>query len=307
MFCAESRPPARSPIARSSIFALLLVVGVSVGAQSAYPEIASLNRSDPLYVQHQSDIRDYYRRASAGDELPPLLLYRYSPRENDTLFAIAARLSLPYSAVATLNRLPEPELGDRSSILIPGIPGIFVPIQPESDLEAIMHDLRREREASVVTVATGGSRTAYRFFPGEDFLPEERTSFLGMLFRHPLPDSRLTSPYGPRTSPITADWSFHGGADYAAPAGTNVLAARGGRVSFLGENPVLGKHVIVDHSGGFQTVYGHLQSIAVSLNDEVRSGMILGTVGSTGMVTGPHLHFEIRRDGRSRDPERILR
>lgn len=301
-------------IARGSVaFALLAVVaGVTV---AQYPRLRLLDRSDPLYVQHQSDIREYYRRSSAGDELPPLLIYRYRVREGDTLFGIAARLSLPYSALATLNRLAKPELEAEATLLVPGVPGVFVPLAPESDLESIMHDLRRDRDAAVVTVAAAvgessgvesSGATVFRFFAGEDFLPEERLAFLGMMFRHPLPNGELTSPWGPRRNPITAQYSFHGGADYAAPEGTRVLASRGGRVSELGDDPVLGNYVILEHSGGFRTLYGHLSSIAVSLNDEVRSGMILGAVGSTGMVTGSHLHFEIRQNGRSRDPEPML-
>ncbi len=280
---------------------LLALVAGTAAAQ--YPEIGALDRSDPLYAQHQSDIRDYYRRSSAGDELPPLLLYRYRVRTDDTLFGLAARLSLPYSALATLNRLAAPELEPGSTLLIPGVPGVFVPLAPESDLESIMHDLRRERQADVVTIA---GASVFRFFPGEDFLPEERLAFLGMMFRRPLPDGELTSGWGPRINPITAEYGFHGGADYAATEGTRVLASRGGRVGELGVDPVLGKYVILEHTGGFQTVYGHLSTIAVSLNDEVRSGMILGAVGSTGMVTGSHLHFEIRQHGRSRDPEAML-
>ncbi|MFW6292352.1 MAG: LysM peptidoglycan-binding domain-containing M23 family metallopeptidase [Spirochaetota bacterium] len=271
-----------------------------------YPHLHLLDRSDPLYVQHQSDIREYYRRSSAGEELPPLLIYRYRVREGDTLFGIAARLSLPYSALATLNRLAEPELEADATLFVPGVPGVFVPLAPESDLESIMHDLRRDRHAAVVTVAESSGTTVFRFFAGEDFLPEERLAFLGMMFRHPLPNGELTSPWGPRRNPITAQHSFHGGADYAAPEGTRVLASRGGRVSEVGDDPVLGNYVIVEHSGGFRTLYGHLSSLAVSLNDEVRSGMILGAVGSTGMVTGSHLHFEIRQNGRSRDPEPML-
>ncbi|MFW6235685.1 MAG: M23 family metallopeptidase, partial [Desulfovibrionales bacterium] len=206
----------------------------------------------------------------------------------------------------SLNRLTATELEEGASVLIPGIPGVFVPLTPATDLEAIMHDLRREREATVITVNHADGPRPYRFFAGEDFLAEERRAFLGLMFRHPLPDGNLSSPFGPRVNPITAQWSFHGGVDYAAAAGTPVLAARGGTVSEIGFNDILGNYVILSHSGGFRTVYGHLESVAVSLNQEVRSGMILGAVGSTGMVTGSHLHFEIRQGGRARDPELML-
>ena len=282
----------------------MLLAASYIGAE--YPMIGRLDRSDALYVQHQLDIREFYRSSSAGEPLPPLLIYRYEVRDNDTLFGIAARFSLPYSAVATLNRIAKPELVAGQVLLIPGVPGVFVPLSPDGDLESIMHDLRSSGDATVVTVSTLVGPTVFRFFAGEDFLPEERTAFLGMVFRHPLPDSRLSSPWGPRTNPITAEFGFHGGADYVAAAGTPVLAARGGRVAETGFNDILGNYVILEHSGGFETVYGHLEHASVSLNDEVRSGMILGAVGSTGMVTGAHLHFEIRQHGRSRDPQPML-
>jgi hypothetical protein len=288
-------------LAAASIFAIL---APPVSAQ--YPEIDSLTRDDPLFLQHEQGIAEYYRRASREEELPPLLIYRYAREDHETLFGIAARFSLPYSAVATLNRLSEPDLGSLHELLIPSLPGIFVPVVPESDLELVMADLRRDTDALLVTVRRPES-TRFRFFPGEDFLPEERIGFLSVLFRHPLPNGDLTSGFGMRTSPITGQWTFHGGVDYAAPAGTSVLAARSGRVVEVGEDPALGTYIVVRHAGGFETVYGHLQSVAVSLNQNVRSGMMLGAVGSTGLVTGPHLHFEIRQSGQSRDPETMLR
>lgn len=297
-----------TPGARCLRVVLLLVLAGSAAppAGADYPLIRSLNRDDPLYRQHQLDVRDFYRRSGAGAPPPPLLIYRYEVRPDDTIFGIAARFSLPYSAIATLNRLSGPLLDGVATLLIPGVPGVFVPLVPQSDLELVMHDLRRERPSDVVTIASARGPQAFRFFPGEDYLPEERRGFLGVLFRHPLPDSVVTSPFGPRVNPITQQWSFHGGVDYAAPAGTRVLAARAGTVSSTGFDPILGNYVILDHSGGFQTVYGHLQSVAVSLNQDVRSGMMLGAVGSTGMVTGSHLHFEIRQSGRARDPQRML-
>ena len=284
---------------------LLLLVGPPLWAD--YPQMGRLHRSDPLFLQHQNGIQDYYRRVASGSDLPPLLIYRYDLDPADTLFAIAARLSLPYSAIASLNRLSSPSLAGRSSILVPGLPGIFLPSEPHTDLETIMYDLRHQRSSTMLTVASGQSRESFQYFAGEDYLPEERTAFLGMIFRHPLPDGRLTSSFGPRVNPITARHTFHGGADYAAPEGTAVLAARAGRVTEIGTDRVLGSYVVLQHDGGFQTLYGHLRSVAVSLNEEVRSGMILGAVGTTGMVTGPHLHFEIRQHGQSRDPERMLR
>ncbi len=109
-----------------------------------------------------------------------------------------------------------------------------------------------------------------------------------------------------RDNPFTGDSEFHKGIDLAAPYGTEVFAARDGTVGSVGFDPVMGKMVIVDHEAGYQSIYGHLAEIHVQLNDAVRSGMIIGAVGTTGYSTGPHLHFEIRRRGSSRDPAPLL-
>ena len=85
-----------------------------------------------------------------------------------------------------------------------------------------------------------------------------------------------------------------------------VHAARDGQVVQAGIDPVLGNVVVLAHEGGYQTVYGHLRVILVALNQQVRSGMIIGEVGSTGRSTGAHLHFEVRRKGSSRDPLPLL-
>ena len=74
----------------------------------------------------------------------------------------------------------------------------------------------------------------------------------------------------------------------------------------VGYHEVLGNYIILAHQGGFQTVYGHLDVIGVVLQQKVTSGMIIGSVGSTGRSTGPHLHFEIRRGGDVQDPMPLL-
>ncbi|MFP4549506.1 MAG: peptidoglycan DD-metalloendopeptidase family protein [Spirochaetales bacterium] len=266
----------------------------------------SLNRSDALFVQQQADVAEFYRRESAGGTTPPLALFSYQIRSGDTLFALAARFSIPYSALATINRLSGNSLEGLRTLIVPNAPGVFLPLEPNSDLEFVMSDLRRDRPATIVMVPRDGDLVPFRFFPGDDFLPDERRSFLGLLFRHPLPNGLVSSPFGMRSNPITGRPTFHYGTDFAAPRGTAVVAARGGVVTHVGFDAVLGTHVILAHSGGFETVYGHLASATVTLNQELASGMILGRVGSTGLTTGSHLHFEIRQHGRHRDPLPML-
>ena len=95
---------------------------------------------------------------------------------------------------------------------------------------------------------------------------------------------------------------FHSGIDLAAPSGTPVVAAATGRAHVVRSRLGFGLHVLVDHGGGLTTLYGHLSAAAVADGDTVDAGEQVGEVGSTGSSTGPHLHFEVRRDGVPEDP-----
>ncbi len=98
----------------------------------------------------------------------------------------------------------------------------------------------------------------------------------------------------------------HAGIDFAARTGTPVVAARAGRVIFAASSAGYGKRIDLDHGGGITTRYAHLSEISVRLGQNVAAGAVIGRVGSTGRSTGPHLHFEIRRDGIAVDPEHHL-
>ena len=127
-----------------------------------------------------------------------------------------------------------------------------------------------------------------------------------------VPDFRLpvkapiSSDYGMRKDPFTGQKSFHRGIDLAVPAGTQVLAPWSGRVVSVGSQAGYGNYVVVEHPEGFQTLYAHLGSASVRKGDSVTAGEALGTVGSSGRSTGPHLHFEVIRNGNRIDPKAVL-
>ena len=95
---------------------------------------------------------------------------------------------------------------------------------------------------------------------------------------------------------------WHSGIDLAAASGTPVAATLPGIVTVIVSATGYGLHVVIDHGGGLSSLYGHLDTVVVASGDDVAAGQIIGTVGSTGNATGPHLHFEIRRDGIAEDP-----
>ncbi|MFQ5740805.1 MAG: M23 family metallopeptidase [Acidobacteriota bacterium] len=113
--------------------------------------------------------------------------------------------------------------------------------------------------------------------------------------------------YGMRRDPFTSQRDFHPGLDISAPKGNKVVATADGLVVFAGRQFAYGKLVILEHKFGISTRYGHLANIAVTPGQVVKRGDIVGYVGSTGRATGPHVHYEVRLNGRPLDPLRFFR
>jgi murein DD-endopeptidase MepM/ murein hydrolase activator NlpD len=233
-----------------------------------------------------------------------LTIYRYIPAEGEDLLSIAARCNVPYSTLASINRLPHPPLA--GEMLLPSVPGIFIPLEPDSDLERLMAAARSDRGGEEIYLGGEGPGRTFLFFPGDDFSPTERIFFLNRGFRFPLRNFVLTSAFGPRVNPVTGRPRIHQGLDLAAPEGTEVFAAADGEVIETGSEPVYGNYVIVRHRDDWVSLYGHLSLIKAVLHQELRSGSLIGNVGSTGQSTGPHLHFELRKNGRAQDPGKHL-
>jgi murein DD-endopeptidase MepM/ murein hydrolase activator NlpD len=117
---------------------------------------------------------------------------------------------------------------------------------------------------------------------------------------------RTASSYGERLDPIHHTRSVHPGCDLAAPTGTRVAAAAAGEVVHAGPAGTYGNLVRIRHADGFETRYAHLSRVDVKAGDRVELGQPIGAVGSTGHSTGPHLHFEIRKQGKALDPTPYL-
>jgi murein DD-endopeptidase MepM/ murein hydrolase activator NlpD len=184
--------------------------------------------------------------------------------------------------------------------------GLRVKVEEGDTLFAIAHRYRVEL-ADLLKVNAGV--VAERILPGQELaLPASAISLTGAnrevqpfqgLFDWPL-DGPLTSPFGPR-------WGrFHAGIDFAAALGTPIRAARDGTITQAGELNDYGLAITLTHADGTQTLYGHCSILRVKVGDWVKAGQVIGEVGSTGLSTGPHLHFEIRVNGQPRDPLLLL-
>lgn len=286
-----------------SAILLVLCAAGSVLADTTYPLIKELNRSDIFFKQLTMDINHYYMDKESGSKLPTLLIYRYITTKGDSLFTISASLNISYEALVTLNRLERPEKFPPGKVLLlPNLPGIFINKNPKTDLEYIISSWRKIPKGAQQITTNYPEESSFYFLPGKKFNNVERSFFLGVMFRFPVPKGVITSYFGPRKSPFTGKNEFHEGVDIAAPGGTKVLSARGGRIEDTGQNAICGNYILILHDSGFETKYCHLKKIFVTLHQKVRSGMIIGEVGTTGMSTGPHLHFEIRERGKPQDP-----
>jgi murein DD-endopeptidase MepM/ murein hydrolase activator NlpD len=135
-----------------------------------------------------------------------------------------------------------------------------------------------------------------------------RRNLDGMAFpsRMPIPGVAASSSFGRRIDPFTQRLARHAGNDYTAPHGTTIHASAGGRVRRAGPYGAYGRTVEIDHGDGLVTRYGHVYRVLVRAGDIVLPGQAIATVGSTGRSTGPHLHFEILRDGKQVHPDLYL-
>lgn len=167
-------------------------------------------------------------------------------------------------------------------------------------LEAIIHERAAAEQAVRETEEDSASVQALiqRLQGGAALARESTMAALIWPLRGP-----VTSRFGFRRHPLFRRHHFHTGVDISAPRGTPVPAAHAGKVLFAGWYGGYGKLVILDHGDGVSTLYGHLSRISVRTGQSVSRRQVIGHVGSTGYSTGPHLHYEIRRNGRPVNPD----
>ena len=155
-------------------------------------------------------------------------------------------------------------------------------------------EAQRAAEAAAAAAAAGGS--------GGGGSANASGSFLWPVASYVYVSSR----FGLRVHPITGKTKRHTGIDIASNQGTAVYASDGGSVTLAGWNGGYGNCIMIDHGNGYVTLYGHLSSISVSVGQTVSQGATIGAVGSTGNSTGPHLHFEVLKNGTRIDPEQFF-
>ena len=157
----------------------------------------------------------------------------------------------------------------------------------------------------------GETKKYYRFQTTDDgvydYYDETGKSAKKFLVRKPVAVGMMTSAFGWRTHPMLHISELHSGVDWGAPFGTPIFAAGNGEIEEIGLKGGYGKYVRVRHANGYETAYGHMTAFAKGLDvgSKVRQGQVIGFVGSTGLSTGSHVHFEIIVNDRFVDPMRI--
>ncbi|MDR0293410.1 MAG: peptidoglycan DD-metalloendopeptidase family protein [Oscillospiraceae bacterium] len=143
----------------------------------------------------------------------------------------------------------------------------------------------------------------------QEELKKRNNKYVGGEYQWPVPGyTTISSPFGNRFHPIYKVWKMHTGIDIPAPKGTKICAANAGEVIIKTYSSGYGNYVAVDHGGGQVSLYAHMSSFAnVKVGSMVKTGDVVGYVGSTGVSTGNHLHFEIRKNNVPVDPEPLLR
>ncbi|MBM7332345.1 MAG: peptidoglycan DD-metalloendopeptidase family protein [Alcanivorax sp.] len=136
----------------------------------------------------------------------------------------------------------------------------------------------------------------------ENLLADRHLESETFLAGRPIVHGWMSSRFGRRADPFSGKLAWHGGVDFAGKDGSDVVATAAGVVTFAGERTGYGKLVEINHGNGISTRYGHAKEVRVNVGDIVRTGDVVALMGSTGRSTGPHVHYEVLKDGRQVNP-----
>lgn len=297
----------------------IVVAGARIGYGVAergrylyYPPNWDAARRRPASLGATTDGKDTSDFGVGGmaEAVLPLRVMTYTARPGDTFSGIAEAFGLELDTVSSLNRtwgngVHTVAIGE--GIRVPNQNGIYLTVRKT------LEDICKENDVLPETVlaANGVSAAEVRagsslFFPGVQHWGAEKELVAGTAFFLPV-QGWMSSNYGYRNDPFASGQrKAHYGVDLAAPVGTPVRAARSGTVWLTGDDAVFGKQVLVGHDFGYSTFYAHLDRITVYRGQQVTHQTVIGYVGTSGRVTGPHLHFEIRSGGAPINPSSRL-
>ncbi|MCL2832209.1 MAG: M23 family metallopeptidase [Treponema sp.] len=242
---------------------------------------------------------------------PKILVYdSYKVVKGDTISQIAVSTGLNEDTLLSVNQIKNSRLLQIGQILkIPNQDGIYYTTAGKDTLASVAETYQTDPE----TIKTANelftdtiTKNISLFIPGARMDWVNRQEINGDLFIWPV-NGYITSLYGYRDDPFGRGWQFHNGLDIGVPAGTTIKAAMAGRVAFAGYDDSYGNYIIISHHSGYRTLYAHLSVISVKSGAYVAAGEKIGLVGTTGLSTGPHLHFTVFKDGVTVNPRALMK
>ncbi len=277
----------------------------------ARPGGTTLVRQINLAIDPRRDVS--VRRAAAGDFVAEMIDRPLTTRSiraggviDSSLYLAGRRAKVPADVLARLIRVFSFDVDFQRDV------------QPGDSFDLMFEGLYDESGAMVAEGAiqiaemtlSGKRIRLYRHRTGDgqtDYFDAKGRSVRKALTLTPIDGARISSGFGRRRHPILGYNKMHRGTDFAAPRGTPVFAAGRGVLEMAGRNGAYGRYIRIRHNATYKTAYAHLKGYArgISRDKRVRQGQIIGYVGSSGRSTGPHLHYEILRNGKRINPKRL--
>lgn len=245
---------------------------------------------------------------------PNLTYFTYRVKKGDMIGMIADEYNITQDTIISVNGIRQSRLLQVGQYLkIPSIPGILYTVKKDGETAesiAKKFEVNPKKCALVNSVQTGTAlyAGASLFVPDAELDWVTRQEINGDLFHRPIHARYyISSYYGWRLSPFSGSRSFHTGIDMACPQGTSIYAALAGKVTAVGYNSTYGNYVIVTHHSGYKTLYGHMSRTLVVRGQYIDANTRIGKVGSTGLSTGPHLHFTVFKWNKTVNPLGLLK
>jgi len=236
---------------------------------------------------------------------------KYRVRKNETFENIAKKFGLESDSIILCNFIKKKiNLRAGTILLIPNQDGRIISVNSNDSIQKIAnrYGASWEKIVDVNNLTSSKLEIGQKLFiPDSKMTNYEKNQYETPIITYIWPiKGKLTSYFGPRIDPFKGTYGYHTGIDIKNDMGTPVKASMNGFVIFTGFDNIYGNNIILKHSNGITTRYGHLQTVLVKKGDQIKQSQKIGTVGSTGRSTGAHLHFEIRKYGKLIDPLKIL-
>jgi hypothetical protein len=300
----------RTKIFIFTLFFCILVVFVFYQRISAnkYFEFSKLKLiyDDTFYLTNYSKETGEIENLKAEiiSKIDPLVIIEYKYSSKDNLFSLAKKFGTNVDSLRSTNYIEALGLLYSGKVLlITNKRGMLYKVQTDS-VDVFTIAKKFNKDAQEICLINEIPPT-HIFQKGDYiFIPERYIRFRDFML--PLFNTRITSGFGLRRHPIFGILKYHEGVDLKQKYGASVRAAADGKVIYAGWAEGYGNLIILKHTKGYTTYYGHLSRIRVKIGQRVYKGQVIGNVGTTGWVTGPHLHFEVRKNGIPINPKKVL-